>query len=216
MPISVKMLFSALEEIRTPNLLIRSNHAYCDVLNEKWAVQPTGRANRTRNSQMLSVRRPRAPYGATYGARSITAWLIAGSQRSRLSGRSTIMLPSYRGPLTSSHRCLVVGGHQKLPSGGQQNLRQAATECGDLPSHHPSVLGADRRIGRGTQRVERRSSCAQEVHLWSVRWVLRRNRRRRARSLGDRSLTPQRACWVLSVGDGPVRRSVRSPRASRS
>jgi hypothetical protein len=122
MPISVKMLFSALEEIRTPNLLIRSNHAYCDVLNEKWAVQPTGRANRTRNSQMLSVRRPRAPYGATYGARSITAWLIAGSQRSRLSGRSTIMLPSYRGPLTSSHRCLVVGGHQKLPSGGQHEL----------------------------------------------------------------------------------------------
>jgi hypothetical protein len=82
MPKSVKVLFSALEEIRTPNLLIRSNHAYCDVLNEICAVQPTGRANRTRNSQMLSVRRPRALYGATYGARSITAWLIAGSQRS--------------------------------------------------------------------------------------------------------------------------------------
>jgi hypothetical protein len=48
----------------TPNLLIRANHAYCEVLNEICAVQPTGRANRTRNSQMLSVRRPRALYGA--------------------------------------------------------------------------------------------------------------------------------------------------------
>ena len=98
---------SALEEIRTPNLLIRSNHAYCDVLNAICAVQPTGRANRTRNSQMLSVRRPRALYGATYGARSITAWLIAGSQRSRSSGRSTITPPNHYGPVTSSHRCLV-------------------------------------------------------------------------------------------------------------
>jgi hypothetical protein len=35
----------------------------------------------------------------------------------------------------------------KTSSGGQQNLRQAATECGGLPSHHPSVLGADRRFG---------------------------------------------------------------------
>ena len=66
-----KSASSALEEIRTPNLLIRSNHAYCDVLNEVCAVQPTGRGDRTRNSQMLSVRRPRALYGATYGARSI-------------------------------------------------------------------------------------------------------------------------------------------------
>jgi hypothetical protein len=115
MPISVKMLFSALEEIRTPNLLIRSNHAYCDVLNEICAVQPTGRANRTRNSQMLSVRRPRDLYGATYGARSITAWLIAGSQRSRSSSRSTTTPPNHGGPVTSSHRCLVVGGHRKLP-----------------------------------------------------------------------------------------------------
>ena len=105
---------SALEEIRTPNLLIRSNHAYCDVLNEICAVQPTGRANRTRNSQMLSVRRPRALYGPTYGARSITAWLIAGSQRSRSSSRSTITPPNHCGPVTSSHRCLVVGGYRKL------------------------------------------------------------------------------------------------------
>jgi hypothetical protein len=67
MPISVKVLFSALEEIRTPNLLIRSNHAYSDVLNEICAVQPTGLANRTRNSQMLSVRRRRALYGACHG-----------------------------------------------------------------------------------------------------------------------------------------------------
>ena len=67
MPISAKVLFSALEEIRTPNLLIRSNHAYSDVLNEICAVQPTGLANRTRNSQMLSARRPRALYGALMG-----------------------------------------------------------------------------------------------------------------------------------------------------
>jgi hypothetical protein len=63
---------------------------------------------------MLSVRRPRALYGATYGARSMTAWLIAGSQRSQSSTRSTITPPNHCGPVTSSHRCLVVGGHRKL------------------------------------------------------------------------------------------------------
>jgi hypothetical protein len=45
MPISVKMLFSALEEIRTPNLLIRSNHAYCDVLNEICAGSQRSRSS---------------------------------------------------------------------------------------------------------------------------------------------------------------------------
>jgi hypothetical protein len=121
---------SALEEIRTRNLLIRSNHAYCDVLNEICAVQPTGRANRARNSQMLSVRRPRG-YGATYGARSINGVAHRGFAVVRPVNHHAAQ--SHFGPVTSSHRCLVVGGHRKLPSGGQQNLRQAATECGGLP-----------------------------------------------------------------------------------
>jgi hypothetical protein len=50
----------------------------------------------------------------------MTAWLIAGSQRSRSSSRSIIASPDHFGPVTSSHRCPVVGGHRKLLSGGRQ------------------------------------------------------------------------------------------------